>query len=57
MLVAVSHRSGETEDVSMCDMAVAVGADLIEVGGPRMGDRLAKYERAGIVGCHLEDQV
>ncbi|HZM78992.1 MAG TPA: hypothetical protein VFC19_24955 [Candidatus Limnocylindrales bacterium] len=43
MVIAVSHRSGETEDTAMCDLAVAVGADLIKVGGPRRGDRLAKY--------------
>jgi enolase len=45
MLVAISHRSGETEDVSVCDLAVAIGADLIKVGGPRRGDRLAKYNQ------------
>jgi enolase len=45
MLIAVSHRSGETEDTSMCDLAVAIGADLIKVGGPRRGDRLAKYNQ------------
>lgn len=41
--LAVSHRSGETEDCAMCDLAVAVGADYIKVGGPRRGDRIAKY--------------
>ena len=45
MVIAVSHRSGETEDTSMCDLAVAIGADLIKVGGPRRGDRLAKYNQ------------
>jgi enolase len=45
LIVAVSHRSGETEDTAMCDLAVAVGADLIKVGGPRRGDRLAKYNQ------------
>jgi len=45
MALAVSHRSGETEDTAMCDLAVAVGADLIKVGGPRRGDRLAKYNQ------------
>lgn len=43
LVIAVSHRSGETEDTAMCDLAVAAGADLIKVGGPRRGDRLAKY--------------
>jgi enolase len=41
--LCVSHRSGETEDTAMCDLAVAVGARFIKVGGPRRGDRLAKY--------------
>ncbi|MCX4881500.1 hypothetical protein [Streptomyces sp. NBC_00847] len=45
MLLAVSHRSGETEDTAMCDLAVAVAAELIKVGGPRRGDRLAKYNQ------------
>ncbi|HEV2376567.1 MAG TPA: hypothetical protein VGS19_30880 [Streptosporangiaceae bacterium] len=45
MVLAVSHRSGETEDTAMCDLAVAVGAELIKVGGPRRGDRLAKYNQ------------
>jgi enolase len=42
---AVSHRSGETEDTGMCDLAVSVAAELIKVGGPRRGDRLAKYNQ------------
>jgi enolase 1/2/3 len=45
MLLAVSHRSGETEDTAMCDLAAAVGAELIKIGGPRRGDRLAKYNQ------------
>jgi enolase len=43
--LCVSHRSKETEDTAMCDLAVAVGADLIKVGGPRRGDRIAKYNQ------------
>jgi enolase len=43
--LVVSHRSGETEDTAMCDLAVAVGAELIKIGGPRRGDRLAKYNQ------------
>ncbi|MBN6051134.1 hypothetical protein JYK22_04240, partial [Nonomuraea sp. RK-328] len=41
--LVVSHRSGETEDTAMCDLAVAVGAEWIKIGGPRRGDRIAKY--------------
>jgi enolase len=45
MVLAVSHRSGETDDTVICDIASALGADLIKVGGPRRGDRLAKYNQ------------
>lgn len=45
MSLTVSHRSGETEDTGMCDLAAALGAELIKVGGPRRGDRLAKYNQ------------
>jgi enolase len=41
----VSHRSGETEDTSMCDLAVGLGVSYIKVGGPRRGDRIAKYNQ------------
>lgn len=43
--LVVSHRSGETEDTAMCDLAMAVGAEFIKVGGPRRGDRIAKYNQ------------
>jgi enolase len=45
MVLAVSHRSGETEDTAICDIAVALGAGLIKIGGPRRGDRLVKYNQ------------
>lgn len=45
MILCISHRSGETEDAAMCDLAVAVGARFIKVGGPRRGDRTAKYNQ------------
>lgn len=45
MLLCVSHRSAETEDTLMCDLAVAVGASFIKLGGPRRGDRTAKYNQ------------
>ena len=41
----VSHRSGETEDTSMCDLAIGLGVSYIKVGGPRRGDRVAKYNQ------------
>jgi enolase len=45
MTIAVSHRSGETDDTVICDIACALGAEVIKVGGPRRGDRLAKYNQ------------
>lgn len=45
MLTCVSHRSIETEDTFMCDLAVALDAEYIKIGGPRRGDRIAKYNR------------
>lgn len=41
----VSHRSCETEDTFMCDLAVAANADYMKIGGPRRGDRVEKYNR------------
>jgi enolase len=43
MTLCVSHRSGETEDTATCHLGVALGAAFIKVGGPRRGDRTAKY--------------
>lgn len=43
--VIVSHRSGETEDSFIADLAVAVGADFIKSGAPARSERLAKYNR------------
>jgi enolase 1/2/3 len=41
----VSHRSGETADDSIADLAVAVNAGLIKAGSASRGERLAKYNR------------
>ncbi len=41
----VSHRSGETEDTAIADLAVAVDAEFIKAGAPCRGERLAKYNR------------
>ena len=41
----VSHRSGETEDAFIADLAVAVGAGQIKTGAPARSDRNAKYNR------------
>ncbi len=41
----VSHRSGETEDTTIADLAVAMGAGQIKTGAPSRGERTAKYNR------------
>lgn len=41
----VSHRSGETEDTTIADIAVAAGAGQIKTGAPARGERVAKYNR------------
>ena len=40
-----SHRSGETEDTFIADLAVAVGSGQIKTGAPCRSDRTAKYNR------------
>ncbi|MHC4953951.1 MAG: phosphopyruvate hydratase [Planctomycetota bacterium] len=41
----ISHRSGETEDTFIADLAVATGAGQIKTGAPCRSDRVAKYNR------------
>ena len=41
----ISHRSGETEDTTIADLAVATGAGLIKLGAPARSDRVAKFNR------------
>ena len=41
----LSHRSGETEDTTIADIAVATGAPFIKSGAPCRTDRVAKYNR------------
>jgi len=43
--VVISHRSGETEDTFIADLAVAVGAGQIKTGAPARSERTAKYNR------------
>lgn len=45
MNTIVSHRSGETEDTFIADLAVGVSAGQIKAGGPTRGERVAKYNR------------
>ena len=41
----MSHRSGETEDTTIADLAVAVGTGQIKSGAPARGERVAKYNQ------------
>ena len=41
----ISHRSGETEDTTIADLAVATGAGQIKTGAPSRSDRVAKYNQ------------
>lgn len=45
MRTIISHRSGETEDTSIADVAVATNSGLIKTGAPARGERTAKYNR------------
>ena len=41
----ISHRSGETEDTTIADLAVGTGAGQIKTGAPSRSDRVAKYNQ------------
>jgi enolase len=41
----ISHRSGETEDTTIADLAVGTAAGQIKTGAPSRSDRVAKYNR------------
>jgi enolase len=60
--INISHRSGETEDTFIADLAVAIGAERIKTGAPARGERTAKYnqllrieEQLGSVAKYLGD--
>jgi enolase len=49
----ISHRSGETEDTTIADLAVAVNAGQIKAGAPSRSERVAKYNRL----LRIEDEL
>ena len=55
MTAVVSHRSGETEDTTLADVAVATNAGQIKTGAPCRTDRVAKYNRLLNIEDQLED--
>ena len=50
----LSHRSGETEDTTIADLAVATGCGQIKTGAPCRGERTAKYNRLLRIQAALE---
>lgn len=50
----ISHRSGETEDTAIADIAVGLSAGLIKTGAPARGERTAKYNRLLEIAEELE---
>jgi enolase len=52
----ISHRSGETEDAMIADIAVAVNAGQIKTGAPARSDRVAKYNQLLRIEERLGDQ-
>lgn len=53
MTAVISHRSGETEDSTIADLAVAVNAGQIKTGAPARTDRIAKYNEL----LRIEDEL
>jgi len=51
----MSHRSGETEDVTIADLAVALGCGQIKSGAPARTDRVAKYNQLMRIEQNLDD--
>jgi enolase len=52
----MSHRSGETEDSTIADLAVATGCGQIKTGSLSRSDRLAKYNQLLRIEQELDDQ-
>ncbi len=52
----ISHRSGETEDSTIADLAVATNAGQIKTGAPTRSDRVAKYNRLLRIAEELGDR-
>jgi enolase len=51
----ISHRSGETEDTTIADLAVATGSGQIKTGAPSRSERVAKYNRLLRIDAELGD--
>jgi enolase len=51
----MSHRSGETEDTTIADLAVATNCGQIKTGAPARSERVAKYNQLLRIEEELED--
>ena len=54
--IVVSHRSGETNDTTIADLAVAVQSEYVKFGAPARGERIAKYNRLLAIESELFPQ-
>ena len=52
----MSHRSGETEDATIADLAVATNCGQIKTGAPARSDRVAKYNQLLRIEAELGEQ-
>ena len=52
----ISHRSGETEDTTIADLAVGTNSGQIKTGAPARSDRVAKYNRLLRIEEKLKDK-
>jgi len=52
--VIISHRSGETNDDFLADLAVGLGADYVKFGPPARGERIVKYNRLAKIDVNLK---
>lgn len=55
--VIMSHRSGETNDDALADLAVGLGCDYCKFGPPNRGERVAKYNRLSQIFAELNQPV
>ena len=51
----MSHRSGETEDTTIADLAVATDCGQIKTGAPARSERVAKYNQLMRIGEELDE--
>ena len=54
--IIVSHRSGETTDDFIADLAVGISADFLKAGAPARGERVVKYNRLLLIESELKEE-